>query len=98
MTRLHPVRARELIRYLKSLGFTETRQQGSHKFFRHPDGRTATVPNHRGRSLPYRIFLDRMRQPIEPEFECGPPTSKQAESSGRPPTPLQDLHNSTVLL
>ena len=51
MTRLHPVRARELIRFLDSLGFSQIRQKGSHKFFRHPDGRTATVPDHRGEDL-----------------------------------------------
>ncbi len=28
-----------------------TRQKGSHKFFRHPDGRTATVPDHKGEDL-----------------------------------------------
>lgn len=61
MTRLHPVRARELIRYLKSLGFTETRQQGSHKFFRHPDGRTATIPDHRGEDLGRGILVKILR-------------------------------------
>ncbi|MBZ5514453.1 MAG: type II toxin-antitoxin system HicA family toxin [Acidobacteriia bacterium] len=51
MTRLHPVRAREAIRFLEFLGFHQVRQRGSHKFFRHPDGRTATVPDHRGEDL-----------------------------------------------
>jgi predicted RNA binding protein YcfA (HicA-like mRNA interferase family) len=40
-----------MIRYLESLGFVPVRQKGSHKFFRHPDGRTATVPEHRGEDL-----------------------------------------------
>ncbi|HUY15751.1 MAG TPA: type II toxin-antitoxin system HicA family toxin [Terriglobia bacterium] len=48
MSRLHPVQAREVIRFLVSVGFIQARQKGSHKFFRHPDGRTATVPDHRG--------------------------------------------------
>ena len=30
MSRLHPVRARQLIRYLEYLGFIQVRQQGSH--------------------------------------------------------------------
>ena len=51
MTRLHPVRAREVIRFLEPLGIVQVRQKGSHKFFRHPDGRTATVPDHRGEDL-----------------------------------------------
>jgi len=40
-----------MIAYLKSLGFKQSRQKGSHKFFRHPDGRTATVPFHKGEDL-----------------------------------------------
>ena len=51
MSRLHPVRAREVIRFLESLGLIQVRQKGSHKFFRHTDGRTATVPDHRGEDL-----------------------------------------------
>jgi predicted RNA binding protein YcfA (HicA-like mRNA interferase family) len=33
------------------LGFAQVRQRGSHKFFRHPDGRTTTVPDHLGEDL-----------------------------------------------
>ena len=51
MSRLQPVRAREVIRFLESLGCLQVRQKGSHKFFRHTDGRTATVPDHRGEDL-----------------------------------------------
>ena len=40
-----------MIAFLKSLGFKQSRQKGSHKFFRHPDGRTATVPFHKGEDL-----------------------------------------------
>jgi predicted RNA binding protein YcfA (HicA-like mRNA interferase family) len=31
-----------------SLGFPNTRDRGSHFFYRHPDGRTTTIPNHPG--------------------------------------------------
>ncbi|MBI4666853.1 MAG: type II toxin-antitoxin system HicA family toxin [Nitrospinae bacterium] len=37
--------------FLLSKGFALMRQKGSHKFFRHPDGRTATVPEHKGEDL-----------------------------------------------
>ena len=40
------VRARDVIRALKRLGFEEIRSKGSHMFFRHPDGRTTLVPRH----------------------------------------------------
>ncbi|MGZ8843386.1 MAG: type II toxin-antitoxin system HicA family toxin [Pyrinomonadaceae bacterium] len=33
------LRPRELISILQKLGFAEVRQKGSHKQFRHPDGR-----------------------------------------------------------
>jgi predicted RNA binding protein YcfA (HicA-like mRNA interferase family) len=36
---------------LKSLGFMAVRQKGSHVFYRHEDGRTTTVPKHKGRDL-----------------------------------------------
>jgi predicted RNA binding protein YcfA (HicA-like mRNA interferase family) len=48
----HPVlKPREAVELLVSLGFREVRQRGSHKQFRHPDGRTTTVPFHAGRDL-----------------------------------------------
>jgi predicted RNA binding protein YcfA (HicA-like mRNA interferase family) len=38
-------------RLLKKEGFARVRQRGSHVFYRHPDGRTTTVPHHKGRDL-----------------------------------------------
>ncbi len=61
MSRLHPVRGREVIRFLESLGFQQVRQRGSHKFFRHPDGRTATVPDHQGEDLGRGILAKVLR-------------------------------------
>jgi predicted RNA binding protein YcfA (HicA-like mRNA interferase family) len=43
--------SREVISILAALGFTEVRQRGSHKQFRHPDGRSTTVPVHQGRDI-----------------------------------------------
>ncbi len=36
---------------LVASGFIEVRQRGSHKQFRHPDGRGTTVPDHGGRDI-----------------------------------------------
>lgn len=36
---------------LERLGFAEIRQRGSHKQFRHPDGRGTTVPFHSGQNI-----------------------------------------------
>jgi predicted RNA binding protein YcfA (HicA-like mRNA interferase family) len=33
------------------IGFKPVRKKGSHVFYRHPDGRTTTVPFHSGRDI-----------------------------------------------
>ena len=45
------LKPREVIALLEALGFAEVRQRGSHKQFRHPDGRCTTVPFHAGRDI-----------------------------------------------
>jgi predicted RNA binding protein YcfA (HicA-like mRNA interferase family) len=41
----------EVVSRLLALGFIEVRQRGSHKQFRHADGRGTTVPFHQGRDI-----------------------------------------------
>lgn len=45
------LKPREVVAVLTALGFEETRQRGSHKRFRHSDGRSTTVPMHQGRDV-----------------------------------------------
>jgi predicted RNA binding protein YcfA (HicA-like mRNA interferase family) len=45
------LKAREVAALLQAQGFREVRQRGSHKQFRHDDGRTTTVPFHAGRDV-----------------------------------------------
>ncbi len=40
-----------VLRPRERLGFDEVRQRGSHKQFRHADGRITTVPFHAGRDI-----------------------------------------------
>jgi predicted RNA binding protein YcfA (HicA-like mRNA interferase family) len=48
----YPVlKPREVAAILERLGFVEARQRGSHKQFRHPDGRSTTVPFHGSRDI-----------------------------------------------
>ena len=53
-------RAEELRRIAIKLGFRKTRQTGSHERWKHPDGRSTTIPIHGGRDigppLLYRIL------------------------------------------
>jgi predicted RNA binding protein YcfA (HicA-like mRNA interferase family) len=45
------LKPQEVIRILEGLGFVQVRQKGSHKQFRHEDGRATTVPFHKGRRV-----------------------------------------------
>lgn len=56
MARIPVLRAREVVAILRSLGFVEARQRGSHLQLRHPDGRATTVPVHHGRDLSPILF------------------------------------------
>lgn len=51
MTKPPILKPREVVAILERLGFLEVRQRGSHKRFRHPDGRVTTVPFHPGRDI-----------------------------------------------
>jgi len=46
MPKLPLLSARKLFKILDKLGFKKLRQEGSHAFFRHPDGRTTVIPVH----------------------------------------------------
>lgn len=41
----------EVVSILQKLGFSEVRQKGSHKQYRHLDGRSTAVPFHQGRDV-----------------------------------------------
>jgi len=68
MSKLPVLKPREVARRLKSLGFVEVRQRGSHKQFRHSDGRVTTVPFHPGRDIS-PILLRRIAKDIEMNVE-----------------------------
>ncbi len=51
MSKLPIVNAKQLEKLLLRLGFIIQRQKGSHKFYKHPDGRYTTLPHHPGEDL-----------------------------------------------
>ena len=61
MTRLPVLKPREVAAILHSLGFEEIRQRGSHKQFRHSDGRQTTVPFHGGRDISPALLRQMMK-------------------------------------
>lgn len=54
MSRLPEVTGTDVIRALRRAGFEQVRQKGSHVLMRHRDdvSRRATVPVHKGKTLP----------------------------------------------
>lgn len=62
MTRLPIINFKTMEKVLLRLGFKPIRQKGSHVFFRHPDGRTTTVPAHPGRDLGRPLIREILRE------------------------------------
>ena len=62
MNRLPVVSFKMMEKVLLRLGFQVIRQEGSHVFYRHPDGRTTTVPNHPGRDLARPLIREILRE------------------------------------
>ena len=60
--RLPLVDAKTMEKVLFALGFTLIRQKGSHAFYRHSDGRTTTLPHHRGRVLARSLLREILRE------------------------------------
>jgi len=58
----------EVVAILERLGFVQVRQKGSHKQFRHADGRGTTVPFHKGRDIS-PILLRQIAKDIEMTVE-----------------------------
>jgi predicted RNA binding protein YcfA (HicA-like mRNA interferase family) len=50
------LKPREVERLLECLGFLLVRQRGSHRQYRHGDGRQTTIPFHAGRDLSPVLF------------------------------------------
>ncbi|MCY4094643.1 MAG: type II toxin-antitoxin system HicA family toxin [Gammaproteobacteria bacterium] len=57
-----------MAKILESLGFKEVRQKESHKRYRHPDGRSTTLPIRRGRDVS-PIVLRLIRRDIDSSVE-----------------------------
>ncbi|MGD1120246.1 MAG: type II toxin-antitoxin system HicA family toxin [Dehalococcoidales bacterium] len=62
MTRLPIVNYRTMEKVLLNLGFVNIRSKGSHVFYRHPDRRATTLPNHPGRDLSRPLTHEILRE------------------------------------
>jgi len=62
MTRLPPLKARQVIRGLEALGFQKVRQKGSHAIFHHQDCRRAPIPVHPSKTISPYLLSDILKQ------------------------------------
>ena len=61
MSQLKIITSAQMCKLLESEGFVNIRQRGSHRFYKHTDGRTAVVPMHASdidRTLIRKILKD----------------------------------------
>jgi len=54
--------ARDFQAAARKLGFSKTRQTGSHERWNHPDGRAVTIPLHGGQEIGPPLFFKILRQ------------------------------------
>jgi predicted RNA binding protein YcfA (HicA-like mRNA interferase family) len=62
MTRLPPLKAKEVIKGLQTLGFERIRQKGSHAIFHHEDCRRSPVPIHPAKTISPYLLSDILKQ------------------------------------
>jgi len=62
MSKLPLINAKKMEKLLFKIGFEKSRQKGSHTFYRHPDGRTTTIPHHGNRILARPLIREILRE------------------------------------
>ena len=69
MQKLPAIDAQELLRFLKSTGFSVIRMKGSHVRLRSVDGRVTTVPIHGNKEVPKGLLRKIIREDLEMSLE-----------------------------
>jgi predicted RNA binding protein YcfA (HicA-like mRNA interferase family) len=62
MTKLPPLKAKEISRGFLILGFEKVRQKGSHALFHHADCRRAPIPIHPSKTISPYLLSDILKQ------------------------------------
>lgn len=60
--RIPQLKARDVVRALRKLGFYEVRQKGAHVCFKHDDGRFTLVPLHVGEDIGRGLLRQILRE------------------------------------
>lgn len=67
MNQIPAFKPQKLMKILRKMGFEKIRQEGSHIFYKHTDGRTTVIPFHKskdiGRGLLRAIIFDLQIKP-----------------------------------
>lgn len=69
MAKLPLLKPNQLAKILVKLGFRLIRQEGSHMFFEHPDGRTTVIPCHTGEEIRRGLLNKIIKKDLEMERE-----------------------------
>lgn len=72
MAKLPLISAKEISKVLQKLDFELIRQDGSHMFFKNPDGRATVIPNHPGEDIGPGLLLKIIKKDLcitREEFE-----------------------------
>jgi len=62
MTKLPPLKAREVVKALQTVGFVKVRQKGSHAMFHHQDCRRDPIPFHPTRTISPYLLSDILKR------------------------------------
>ena len=62
MTKLPPLKAREVVNGFQTMGFEKVRQKGSHAIFHHQDCRRALIPIHPAKTISPYLLSDILKQ------------------------------------
>ena len=69
MSKFYVVSGKEMIRFLKWLGFELIRINGSHHRMKAPDGRKTTIPVHANKELPLGLLRKIIRDDLNFEID-----------------------------
>lgn len=65
MPKLPVLSGKELVKFLETIGFSQTRQKGSHVRMHSSDGRMTTIPVHAKREIPKGLLRKIIREDLQ---------------------------------
>lgn len=69
MPKYPTIQEKDLLKFVKKLGFEEIRTNGSHVRLKAPDGRVTTIPVHAGKDVPKGILGSIVTKDLEMKMD-----------------------------